>query len=171
MKGLQWWLWLCVYLSLRVCLVTQSCPTLCGPRLYAARLLCPWNSPGKGTGVGCPALLQGSSQPRDWTWVSCGSSFAGRLFIPEPPGKPRVYVRVPSFGAVTWESLSVAFWVKWEGQGEEAWSLFWRSSGGVEGKQHLPTRVRPPPGAVRCYSEHSGAPAFKLESDTTWFTF
>ena len=28
-------------------------------RLYPARLLCPWNSPGKNTGVGCHALLQG----------------------------------------------------------------------------------------------------------------
>ena len=26
-----------------------------------ARLLCPWNSPGKNTGVGCCALLQGSN--------------------------------------------------------------------------------------------------------------
>ena len=27
--------------------------------LWPARLLCPWNSPGKNTGVGCHALLQG----------------------------------------------------------------------------------------------------------------
>ena len=27
--------------------------------LYPARLLCPWGSPGKDTGVGCHALLQG----------------------------------------------------------------------------------------------------------------
>ena len=27
--------------------------------LYPTRLLCPWNSPGKNTGVGCHALLQG----------------------------------------------------------------------------------------------------------------
>ena len=27
--------------------------------LYAARLLCPWNSPGKNTGVGSHSLLQG----------------------------------------------------------------------------------------------------------------
>ena len=26
---------------------------------YPARLLCPWDSPGKNTGVGCHALLQG----------------------------------------------------------------------------------------------------------------
>ena len=28
-------------------------------RLQATRLLCPWDSPGKRTGVGCHALLQG----------------------------------------------------------------------------------------------------------------
>ena len=27
--------------------------------LQPARLLCPWNSPGKNTGVGCHAVLQG----------------------------------------------------------------------------------------------------------------
>ena len=32
----------------------QSCPTL-----WLARLLCPWDSPGKNTGMGCHALLQG----------------------------------------------------------------------------------------------------------------
>ena len=33
----------------------ESCPILCNP----ARLLCPWESPGKNTGVGCHFLLQG----------------------------------------------------------------------------------------------------------------
>ena len=32
----------------------MSCLTLCNP----ARLLCPWDSPGKNTGVSCHALLQ-----------------------------------------------------------------------------------------------------------------
>ena len=32
----------------------QSCPTLCDP----TRLLRPWDSPGKNTGVGCHFLLQ-----------------------------------------------------------------------------------------------------------------
>ena len=38
----------------------QSCPTLCNPMNCSglARLLCPWDSPGKNTGVGCHALLQ-----------------------------------------------------------------------------------------------------------------
>ena len=42
-------------------LVAQSCPTdslrSCG--LQPTRLLCPWSSPGKNTGVGCHFLLPG----------------------------------------------------------------------------------------------------------------
>ena len=42
-------------------LVTQSCPTLRDPHgLQPTRLLCPWNSPDKNTGLGCHFLLQGS---------------------------------------------------------------------------------------------------------------
>ena len=32
--------------------------------LWPARLLCPWDSPGKNTGVGCHAFLQGSFLPQ-----------------------------------------------------------------------------------------------------------
>ena len=35
----------------------QLCPTLCDA--MDCRLLCPWDSPGKNTGVGCHAVLQG----------------------------------------------------------------------------------------------------------------
>ena len=37
----------------------QLCLTLQPYELQPARLLCPWDSPGKNTGVGCHALLQG----------------------------------------------------------------------------------------------------------------
>ena len=42
-------------------LVTQLCPSLCNPLdcMQLARILCPWNSPGKNTGVGSRSLLQG----------------------------------------------------------------------------------------------------------------
>ena len=49
----------CIYFLcfLGTCLVTKSC--LLGPHgLQPARLLCPWDSPGKNTGVGCNTLLQ-----------------------------------------------------------------------------------------------------------------
>ena len=50
-----------------------------------ARLLCPWNFPGKNIGAGGHLLL--------WdiflTYVSCISSIGqGVFFLPLPPGKP-----------------------------------------------------------------------------------
>ena len=40
--------------------VAQLCTTLLAPHgLQPTRLLCPWDSPGKSTGVGGHALLQG----------------------------------------------------------------------------------------------------------------
>ena len=57
------------------------------PWTVATRLLCPWNSPGKNTGVGCHSLLQGDLPdpgigPRS-------PELAGRFFNAEPSGKPR----------------------------------------------------------------------------------
>ena len=40
-------------------LVTQSCLFATPWTVAGHRLLCPWNSPGKNTGVGCHAFLQG----------------------------------------------------------------------------------------------------------------
>ena len=47
-----------VFLCACACLVAQSCPTLCDP-MDCSRLLCPWDSSGKNTGMGCHSLLQG----------------------------------------------------------------------------------------------------------------
>ena len=42
------------------CLVSKSCLTLLRTHgLQPSRLLCPWDFPGKNTGVGCHCLLQG----------------------------------------------------------------------------------------------------------------
>ena len=62
-----------------LCLITQSCPTLCGPM----DCISPGSSvhgisPGKNTGVGCHSFLWGSSPPRDWTQVC---HMAGGFFI------------------------------------------------------------------------------------------
>ena len=45
------------------------------------RLLCPWYSLGKNTGVGYHALLQGFSRSRDQTRVSCIPCIVGGFFI------------------------------------------------------------------------------------------
>ena len=53
------------------------------------RLLCPWGSPGKSTGVGCHALLQGIFLTQGLSlcllYVSCS---ADGFFTTEPSGKP-----------------------------------------------------------------------------------
>ena len=45
--------------------------------LQPTMLLCPWDSPGKNTGVGCHFLLQGIFRRRDQTQISL---IAGRCF-------------------------------------------------------------------------------------------
>ena len=64
----------------------QSCLSLCEPVDGLARLLCPWDAPGKSTGVGGHALLQGifptqGSNPRLLHWQAGSSPVM-------PPGKP-----------------------------------------------------------------------------------
>ena len=52
--------------TVRVCSVTQLCVTV-APWTIVARLLCPWDSSGKNTGVGCHFLLQGIFLTRGWS--------------------------------------------------------------------------------------------------------
>ena len=77
----------CLSILTRLCLVTQSCPTLCNPMDYSL----PRSSVH---GILQARILEwvamyssrGSSQPRNQTGVSC---IAGRYFLPaELPGKP-----------------------------------------------------------------------------------
>ena len=50
----------CIFLdSVCVCSITQFFPTLRSYGLWPARFLCPWNFPGKNTGMGCQFLYQG----------------------------------------------------------------------------------------------------------------
>ena len=45
--------------TLDICMkFAQSCLTLCDPMEESTKLLCPWNAPGKNTGVSCHSLLQ-----------------------------------------------------------------------------------------------------------------
>ena len=62
-----------------MCTVLQSCPTLCDP-MGSARRLCPWDSPGKNTGVGFHALLQGIFQTQGSNPHFMFPALAGRFF-------------------------------------------------------------------------------------------
>ena len=51
--------------------------------LQPARLLCPWDFPGKSTGVGCHALLEWIFPTQGW------NPGLLRCFTTEPPGMPK----------------------------------------------------------------------------------
>ena len=60
--------------------------------LQPARLLHPWNSSGKNSGVGYISFSRDSSQPRYWTWVSCiASRFLTVWATGEAPGTISVH--------------------------------------------------------------------------------
>ena len=66
--------------------------------LQPARLLSPWDFSGKNTGVGCHALLPGSSRPRDQTHVSC---LAGGFFTHWASGEAPILTWSPSKGSIS----------------------------------------------------------------------
>ena len=47
-----------IYVKFAVCVVAPSCLTLCDPLDCSPPDSCPWDSPGKNTGVSCHFLLQ-----------------------------------------------------------------------------------------------------------------
>ena len=71
--------WTHILLLQRCCAKSlQYCPNSLQPYgLWPDTLFCPWDSPGNNAGVGCHALLRGSSRPRDRTSFSQSSALAG----------------------------------------------------------------------------------------------
>ena len=75
-------------LSMYACSAAQSSLTLCNPE--------DWSPPDFSVhGISQTRILEwvalsfsrGSSQPRDWTLVSCASCIEGGFFMTQPPGK------------------------------------------------------------------------------------
>ena len=66
----------------------QLCPTLCHPmNCSPTRLLFPWDSPGKNTGMGCRALLQGIFPTKGLNaHLLCYQAGSLPLGPPEKPG-------------------------------------------------------------------------------------
>ena len=67
----------------------QACPALCDPMNCSPPGSCPWDSPGKNTGMGCHLLLQGifPTQGSNQRLLGLLHWQAGSL-PPVPPGKP-----------------------------------------------------------------------------------
>ena len=102
------------FLCCAYCLAAQSCPTLCDPTdCSPPGSSVHGDSPGKNTGVGCHAFLQGSSQSRDQTHVSCSSCTSGRFFTAEPLGKAIYdnlnHSKYNYFNESTWKSSHLCY--------------------------------------------------------------
>ena len=69
-------------------------------------MLCPWDFPGKNTGVSCHFLLQGSSQPRDWTQVSCSAGRESTCNAKDP-------ILIPRLGRCTGEGIDYPLQYSW----------------------------------------------------------
>ena len=67
------------------------------PHGLSARLLCPWNFPGKNTGIGCHFLLRWIFQPRDQTHISCISCIGRQIF----------------YDCTIWEACTFLYWILW----------------------------------------------------------
>ena len=96
------------YLHMHACSVTSVVSDS-----MPARLLCPWDSPGKNTGVGCHVLLpRGSSWPRDRTSVSCTAgvlspSHQGSPFAPQKLSyAENSFFSTPADPGQSWELLT-----------------------------------------------------------------
>ena len=99
--------------------------------LQSARLLCPWDFPGKNIGVNCHFLLQGiflTQIKLSSPILQAVSCISGRFFTAEPPGKPGkvglTHIHCPgqfsgkqlcSTGSSAWCSV-IPGWVGWWGR-------------------------------------------------------
>ena len=78
-----------MFYLLHVCSVAQLYLTLCDPYgLQPIKFLCPWDFPGKNTGLGCHILLL---EPPGIKPVT--PSLAGRFLSTMSPWKPILFIR------------------------------------------------------------------------------
>ena len=99
--------------------LAKSCPTcLQHHGLWPTRLLCPWYSPGKNTGVDWHFLLQGPSWPRNWTYVSCIGGFFFFFSLLRHQGSPYVRINPQKYGykIVVIFDLSLMAQLLWGGE-------------------------------------------------------
>ena len=105
-----------VYINVKcVCVCTRACVQSCSVvsnslrpyGLYPTRFLCPWDSPGKKTGVVATPSSRGSSQPRCKTHLfSCIGRWVGFLFV--------CFYHKSHLGSLPWVYLMTKYNLSWE---------------------------------------------------------
>ena len=115
-------MWIYVYMYM----CGQLGLTLCDPMdcSWPTRLLCPWHSPGKNTGVGWRALLQGIFLSQWLNQSLRSSALAGGFFTISPPGEhPYVCVCICNLTFFWLSHMACGIFVPWPGI--EPWPLQW----------------------------------------------
>ena len=131
-----------------VCVFTQSYLTLWPHGLWPARLLCPWNFPGKNTRMGCHFLLQGIFLTQGWNrcllhlvhgqadslptalprkWVQTRSQSSPALFQPRGGSMPQLV------DFLSWD------WVEISDPDEPCWWSPFQRGSWYTGLLHCPT--------------------------------
>ena len=65
---------------------------------YPTRFFCPWNFPGRNTGVGCHALLQGIFPTQESNWCLLCPLYWQADYLPLPHlGSPVLFISLPKF--------------------------------------------------------------------------
>jgi len=89
----------------------QSCPTLCDPIDGSPPLPCPWDSPGKNTGVGCHFLLR-CMKVRSESEVAQSCPTLSNPMDCSPPGssiRGILQARVLEWGAIAFSNYLLEF--------------------------------------------------------------
>jgi len=80
----------------------KSCLTLAIPWTVPARLLCPWDSPGKNNGMGCHFLLHGNFPTQE---LDPGLLHCTDILPTEPQGKPSNHLKKSEISHCTYFSI------------------------------------------------------------------
>ena len=95
----------------------QSCPTLCDPT-EPTRLRCPWDSPGKNTGVGCHFLFQCMKVKREIEVAQSCLTLRDPMdcSLPDSSVHGILQARVLEWGAISFSKRGLYTWTTPDGQ-------------------------------------------------------
>ena len=94
--------------SMNACGTQSLVASLWLHELWPARLLCPWDSPGKNTGVGCHFLLQEIFLTQELNPHLLHLLFGSLFFTTVPPGEPIPLADIrPQFNRPPWSVVHI----------------------------------------------------------------
>ena len=155
----------CILLTAAAAKSLQSCPTLCDPIDGSPPGSCPWDSPGKNTGVGCHFLLQCMkvksesevaqscptlSDPMDGSLPGCSAHGVFQARVLEWVADIKI---TEHFSRGNWQEQSCAYgilnWHLWDFPGGIVVKTLPSNAGGVGSKSGQGTKIPHTAGCIR----------------------